>query len=153
MTSSITRLALAGLIMAVPGLPGLAQVSGEFGTGAWTDASYVKQTAPDGTETERETSSGSICIDAGNNSLRAVDQTFLKPYSDRQCTISDEEFSSAGDVTTMDASIVCGPLTGNLRVHYAFSLVRVSSSFEVETGDGTTTIFNTSRWQRTGEGC
>ena len=153
MKLSTTYLALAALSLAVCGQPVMAQSSGDFGTGAWTDTSFVKQTMPDGTETERQSSSGSICIDDGNNSLSAVDQTFLKTYADRQCVISEEAFSSTGDLTTMDARITCGPLSGNLRVHYAFNLVRVSSSFEVDTGAGTTTIFNSSRWQRSGDGC
>ena len=146
-------LALAALSVAVCGQPVVAQSPGNFGTGAWTDTSFVRQTMPDGTETEQQSSSGSICIDAGNNTLSAVDQTFLKTYTDRHCVISEENFSSTGDLTTMDAHITCGPLSGNLRVHYAFNLVRVSSSFEVETGEGATTIFNSSRWQRSGDGC
>ena len=146
-------LALAALSVAVCGQPVAAQSPGTFGTGAWTDTSFVRQTMPDGTETEQQSSSGSVCIDAGNNTLSAVDQTFLKTYADRQCVISEENYSSTGDLTTMDAHITCGPLSGNLRVHYAFNLVRVSSSFEVETGEGTTTIFNSSRWQRSGDGC
>nr|WP_321362026.1 hypothetical protein [uncultured Hyphomonas sp.] len=146
-------LALAALSVAVCGQPAIAQSPGNFGTGAWTDTSFVRQTMPDGTETEQQSSSGSVCIDAGNNTLSAVDQTFLKTYADRQCVISEENYSSTGDLTTMDAHIICGPLSGNLRVHYAFNLVRVSSSFEVETGAGITTIFNSSRWQRSGDGC
>lgn len=154
MRPSIPCLALAGLSMAVCGQPVLAQASGDFGKGAWTDTSFVKQTLPDGTETERETNSGSICIDAGNNTVASADQTFLKTYADRQCAISEEQFSSTGDdVTTMDARLTCGPMSGSLRVHYAFNLVRVSSSFEIEGAEGTTTIFTSSRWQRTGEGC
>ena len=153
MKTSIMGVALAGLAMGLPGLPAVAQASGDFGKGAWTDTSFMTQTMPDGTKNERETSSGSICIDDGNNSLSAVHQTFLKTYADRQCVISEENFSSNGNLTTMDAQITCGPLSGNLRVHYAFNLVRVSSSFEVETGEGTATIFNSSRWQRSGDGC
>ena len=117
MKLSNTYLSLAALSVAVCGQPVIAQSSGDFGTGAWTDTS------------------------------------FLKTYADRQCVISEEAFSSTGDLTTMDARITCGPLSGNLRVHYAFNLVRVSCSFEVESSEGTTTIFSSSRWQRSGDGC
>ena len=150
----MTALSLAAMMTASLGLSAFAQGEGDYLTGTWTDTSYEKRTMPDGSETERETSAGSICITADNNNFGSIDQTFLKSYTDRQCSISGEEFSSVNEsMTTMDAKLACGPLTGNLRVHSFSNRVDASTSFEIETPDGPMTVFTRSEWTRAEPSC
>lgn len=142
--------AMAGLSMA----PALAEGTGDFQTGKWTDTTFETRTMPDGSETERETNVGAVCIDEGNDTVASLEETFLKVYADRQCTISDPTFESATDtITQMTATIMCGPLSGSLTVKYARVLVNVSSLFVVDTGDGDLVLHTRSRWQRTAADC
>ncbi|MEM5517117.1 hypothetical protein WNY37_09165 [Henriciella sp. AS95] len=154
MKSAYAGLCLAAITSTMFAGAAVAQGDGDFWTGKWTDQTFETRTMPDGSETQRETSVGSVCIDAGNDMVSSIEDTFLKVYSDRQCTISDLTFEAATEnLTAMNGQLTCGPLTGTLVVKYSNVLVNVSSLFTIDTGSGEMTVHTRSRWVRTGDPC
>ena len=150
----IPAVSLAMMVCTSAGFSASAEDEADFWTGKWTATAQETVTLPDGTVNERESSDPGFCLDTTNNTVAAIEATFLKSYMDRQCTLAEVNFEAATDtVSVMTGSMSCGPASGALTLKYAPVLVNVSSLLSIDTGDGDMTVHTRTRWVRNSEPC
>lgn len=125
-----------------------------FLPGKWTaDVLASIKPGTDGSEESMQQVAAEMCITIGANTVTSLDETFLKVYYDRQCGLSNETFSEINSVQMMEGDLICGPLSGSLKIGFTPTSAVVTSYLSGDIGRGDMTIYNHAKWVSTRGPC